>query len=540
MFVKEHISPWKNRTHRLAQIAYLLLCHKNAPRVIEQARILTSQGDTVVIHADTNAGSGFRNQIATALADNPKAVLAASVKCGWGEWSLVAATLNMVRMARAKFPETSHYFLMSGDCMPTKPAHFIHSELDASDTDMIEHADFFSDNWIKTGLHADRVHYRHWFNERSQKSLFYGSLNMQRRLGLSRDVPKGIRMRIGSQWWVLRKKTIDLILNFIGERPDVLRFFKTTWIPDETFFQTLTMHLLPREEVVSLPPTYLMFSDYGMPVTFCADHYDLLRTQDRFFARKISDHDDNLRERLGALFMSDEDAPETVDTGRALYDYLRRRGREGRRFGQRAWVEGGQLGRNKRITIVLCKKWHLAKRVSDGLRHHGGQAAFGFIFDEDDAGLPDLGNLQAGLDKRNRHRRAFLNVLMKQTDASVLTFCCDPSNLGLLRDLASDGCALTLLELATDVDDAWLEGHASRIGLGSRSEAGGLHAGLMTTLRRNIADESTAIRDLSLPGHRVVHTSDTPGAMARPMADVFGVSVDVAGRIAQHARLSED
>ncbi len=30
-----------------------------------------------------------------------------------------------------------------------------------------------------------------------------------------------------------------------------------------------------------------MFTDYGMPVTFYNDHYDLLLSQDYLFARKI-------------------------------------------------------------------------------------------------------------------------------------------------------------------------------------------------------------------------------------------------------------
>ncbi len=62
----------------------------------------------------------------------------------------------------------------------------------------------------------------------------------------------------------------------------------------------------------------------------------------------------------------------------------------------------------------------------------------------------------------------------------------------------------------------------------------------MATLRQNIADETAAITDLGLAGHRKVSTSDTPGALARPMADVFGITVDQGGRVAQQPRLSEE
>ena len=93
---------------------------------------------------------------------------------------------------------------------------------------------------------------------------------------------------IGSQWWCLRRRTIEAILRMTRERRDVMRFFRTTWIPDETFFQTLVRHLVPDAEIRTRTLTFLMFTDYGMPVTFYNDHYDLLLGQDYLFARKIS------------------------------------------------------------------------------------------------------------------------------------------------------------------------------------------------------------------------------------------------------------
>lgn len=121
--------------------------------------------------------------------------------------------------------------------MPVKSSEYIHSFLDENDKDYIESFDFFESEWIKTGIKEERLIYRHFFNERTQKWLFYKSFELQKRFGLSREIPSDIRVRIGSQWWCLRRKTVEAIVRFILERPDVLKFFKTTWIPDETFFK---------------------------------------------------------------------------------------------------------------------------------------------------------------------------------------------------------------------------------------------------------------------------------------------------------------
>ena len=98
------------------------------------------------------------------------------------------------------------------------------------------------------------------------------------------------------------RRTIEAILHFCDTRSDVMRFFRTTWIPDETFFQTLVQQLVAQEEIRSRTLTFLMFTDYGMPLTFYNDHYDLLLSQDYLFARKISPDAKELKRRLGALY----------------------------------------------------------------------------------------------------------------------------------------------------------------------------------------------------------------------------------------------
>ena len=78
----------------------------------------------------------------------------------------------------------------------------------------IESFDFFDSDWIKTGMKEDRLIYRHFFNERKHKLLFYTSVKLQRRLGLSREIPADMQIMIGSQWWCLRRRTIEWILDF--------------------------------------------------------------------------------------------------------------------------------------------------------------------------------------------------------------------------------------------------------------------------------------------------------------------------------------
>ncbi|NNE52444.1 MAG: glycosyl transferase, partial [Sulfitobacter sp.] len=330
----------------MAKIAYILLCHKDPQAIIRQAERLTVVGDYMAIHFDASASKEHYTEIRSALADNPNVTFAQKrVRCGWGEWSLVQATLNAVTSAVEAFPRATHFYMLSGDCMAIKSAEYTHQYLDENDADFIESFDYFESDWIKTGWREERLIYRHYVNERERKKLFYFLFEAQKRLGLQRAIPADLQIMIGSQWWCLRRQTIEAVLEFARKRRDVVRFFRTTWIPDETFFQTLVRHLVPGKEIQSRTLTFLMFTDYGMPVTFYNDHYELLLSQDYLFARKISPEAQDLKRRLGLLYAAEGVPFQISNEGRSLFEFLSGRGRIGRRFATRFWETESTLGR---------------------------------------------------------------------------------------------------------------------------------------------------------------------------------------------------
>ena len=190
------------------------------PRIIRQAERLTATGDYVSIHFDARAKPADFAAITTALEDNAGVTFAKKrIKCGWGEWSLCQATLHALEAAVEAFPKATHFYMLSGDCAAVKSADYAHRFLDAHDKDYVESFDFFNSDWIKTGFKGERLFYRHFFNERQHKQLFYASFNLQRRLGLTRKIPDDIQVMIGSQWWCLRRATIESILAFCRNAP---------------------------------------------------------------------------------------------------------------------------------------------------------------------------------------------------------------------------------------------------------------------------------------------------------------------------------
>jgi hypothetical protein len=128
----------------MAKIAYILLCHKDPEAIIRQANMLTAVGDYMSIHFDASAKPGDFATIRAALDDNPNVTFAKKrIKCGWGEWSLVQASLYAAEAALEAFPRATHFYMLSGDCMAIKSAKYAHDFLDREDVDYIESFDFF-------------------------------------------------------------------------------------------------------------------------------------------------------------------------------------------------------------------------------------------------------------------------------------------------------------------------------------------------------------------------------------------------------------
>ena len=525
----------------MAKIAFILLCHKDPEGIIAQAERLTAAGDCIAIHFDARASRIHYDSIRSALRDNPRVTFArARIRCGWGAWSLVEATLLAVEAAVAAFPRATHFYMLSGDCMAIKSAEYAHGFLDANEVDYIESFDFFNSDWIKTGMKGERLIYRHFFNERTHKRLFYAALAAQKRLGLARPIPPDIQIMIGSQWWCLRRRTIESVLEFVRKRPDVMRFFRTTWIPDETFFQTIVRHLVPEAEIETRTLTFLIFSDYGMPVTFYNDHYDLLLSQDFLFARKISPDATELKRRLGDLYAAGGVKFQISNEGRSLYKFLTGRGRIGRRFAPRFWETESSLGRERELMIVVCKKWHVAKRLVDRVRQVTNLSALDYLFNEESAELPDLGGIQSTLEKRTRHRRALMRMLFDYHETDRLLICLDPSAIDLMQDFYSDRCVTRLLEIECNFTDEFLIGHARRVGLAGERTPQETIDRLLPTIRYDVRFESDRIRDSNFPNLYRIRESGSVDENASPLAAFLGITTPKAREIAATGYLYDD
>lgn len=286
--------------------------------------------------------------------------------------------------------------------------------------------------------------------------------------------------------------------------------------------------------------TFLMFADYGMPVTFYNDRYDLLLAQDSLFARKISTEATELKTRLGKLYASGRDDFKVSNEGRGLFKFLSGRGRIGCRFASQFWESETSLGRERELLILACKKWHVAKRLVGAIRHHTDIPTIEYLFDEQDASLRDLGGIQSNLEKRTRHRRALMRMLFDYYDTDRLIICLDTASLDLMQDFFSDRSTTKLLELECSLTDEYLAGHARRVGLAGDQTSDETLAQLLPTIRYDVLFESDRIRDTGFENYGRIVEAASPQDNAHPIARFLSVDDETARQIAETPYLFVD
>jgi hypothetical protein len=327
-------------------VGIVMLVHTALDRAEQAARHWAAGGCPVVIHCDKLVDSKTYNAFVASLSDVPNVEFSTRYRCEWGTWGIVAATQVASEMMLNQFPFVRHVYLASGSCLPLRPVEELVEYLEERPrTDFIESATTADVPWTVGGLDHERFTLRFPFSWKRNRFWFDRYVQFQRTLRLKRKIPNGVIPHMGSQWWCLTRQSLSAILQD-PDRPDYDKYFKQVWIPDESYFQTLSRQYSTNVESRSL--TLSKFDFQGKPHIFYDDHLQLLRRSDCFVARKIWPHADRLYEAfltdMAGAMKRTEPNPGKIDRIFAKAVERRTRGRPGlymqSRFPNEDWENG--------------------------------------------------------------------------------------------------------------------------------------------------------------------------------------------------------
>ncbi len=266
-------------------LGIVMLVHTGFDRAEQMVRHWVSGGCPVVIHIDSKVAASQHTSFVRALSDLPDVRFSRRYRCEWGMWGLVEATQAAASLMLDEFPDVRHIYLTSGTCLPLRPVSELRAYLDRHpDTDLIESATTADVPWTVGGLDRERFTLRFPFSWKKNRRLFDASVWLQQTLRYKRRLPEGLVPHMGSQWWCLTRQTLEAILHD-PRRKDYDRYFRSVWIPDESYYQSLVRLHARRIESRSL--TLAKFDHQGKPHIFFDDHLELLQRSRCFVARKI-------------------------------------------------------------------------------------------------------------------------------------------------------------------------------------------------------------------------------------------------------------
>lgn len=301
------------------KIAFLITAYHQPNHLVRLIKSLDGDGSIFYIHVDAKKDlAPFITLVNSEFLEKSHINFlkgSLRVKCYWGGFGLVQATLNLMKEAtRSKFSFT-RYCLLSGSDFPIKSPEEIHLELNSSNIEYLS-----VDRQLeprKNISHWDRRAYYYHFRDN----------NFLVKLGLSGGIPRfrpcPIPIYLGSGWWCRTQDAIFFVLKFIENNPQYLNWVRYVDIPDEVFIHSIIKASPFSENIsddfekpalMSHQPSdfvagvhYINWSE-GRPHPKILDENDYasLRQSQALFARKFEEpHSNKLVDHLISDEMSD-------------------------------------------------------------------------------------------------------------------------------------------------------------------------------------------------------------------------------------------
>jgi hypothetical protein len=223
--------------HREMKIAYLILAHTSPKQLARLVAALSSRRADFFIHVDQKTdiqpfqeikGPGIRFS-------------ATRVPVYWGDYSMVEATLILLRSALDCDERFDRFVLLSGAEYPVRKPADIEKFFESNADD--EFINLVSMPCDSAGKPISRLQgYQFRPNDGAARRVARKTLVKLGLLPRHRDYQAclgSLKPYGGSTWWALTRGAVQHIIDFTDSQREILEFFKNTFHPDESFFQTI-------------------------------------------------------------------------------------------------------------------------------------------------------------------------------------------------------------------------------------------------------------------------------------------------------------
>jgi len=261
-------------------VAHLILAHTAPAQLARLVRRLAHPQAACFIHVDRKAAE---EPFTAAAAGTDVHFIRKREKVYWGAYSIVQATLNGLREILASGTDYTHVNLLSGQDYPLWRTDRIAAYFDAHREQSFMRFLSVDQEWQEA---VPRLRQYHLTDYRFPgRYLVQGLIN---KALPARSMPRGLVAVGRSQWFTLTLPAARYVVDYLDAHPDVVRFFRLTWAPDELLFQTVLYNSPFRGTLVNDDLRYVDWSEgQPSPKTLTMADADRLLSSGKLFARKF-------------------------------------------------------------------------------------------------------------------------------------------------------------------------------------------------------------------------------------------------------------
>ena len=295
--------------------AVLIMAHKNKTQLIRLIKALACPHFDIFVHPDLNWKLSKEDLSDIENSAENVCICSKRIHGILDNWSLPQIALNLIddvlNNEKSKDVDYSYFLLLSGQDYPIKSKKYILNFLKQQYPMPLIDADKYENpHWIQTKFMLVRwMHRIDAIHEKMKPGIlrklcvapyvlaekfeckFYGT-------PYDRVSKFAIKLYGGSTWWILPHGVIDYLTELKTKIPRLIKEYKRTWTPDETFFQTITMNSpFSKYLTAEYPPIYdtepgsqpcMTYANFITPTKSFRGHPHIITTEDfdRIMAKK--------------------------------------------------------------------------------------------------------------------------------------------------------------------------------------------------------------------------------------------------------------
>ncbi len=265
------------------RLAYVISAYRLPQQLVRLVDLLDEPTTSFVISVDRRTDDATFSAMHRPLAGRRNVHFLPRHSSPYRSFGHVRSTLGGIDHLIRSNIAFDHLSVLTGQDLPIKSNATIRRRLaEASGDGFLEHFPLPDERWSGGGLNRFSSIFLHTHD----RHLSIG----RRRFGglIARGFPFAAAPYGGSGYWTLPHDLVVYIHDFVRRHPEWVRFFRTTDMPDETFFHTILMNSPHAARVVADDLRHIDWADRSeLPRIWRLGDFDELAASDDLFARKF-------------------------------------------------------------------------------------------------------------------------------------------------------------------------------------------------------------------------------------------------------------